>query len=625
MRSIFSQRRFGVARRERLPGWSLAGFAFCALMLIVHVMAGLNCAGLVDFWRDMYWATVIANGERFPLSGPPINGVVDIGPWWFYLLALPIWITHRIAVASAFLQALAAMKYFLAWRIGSRLLDARFGLAFAVSLAVGGWSTAGFWFPSHPAVAETCILLLALSVWRCWTTLSIGNAILFGLAAAACLHAHPTTAPYIVVGGFVVLYRHRSWRAVALLALSALVVVLSLLPPWLDTSAVTGDRKTFETYAQQDVGVNLIGRIPAYLHALLFGGAWMGLLLMTPWKIATVRIAWWIYCACLLIAGIGVLLPNRQRSTLRVWFAWSFAMLVLQILFTTFVRDHTPVWMVSASLPPLAFCIAIGWVGWFDNASLLRRGIGIAAFVLYGVLTIVPFALFTRTLHAARVMQHANPLTNITDLSDDYKTMPVAMVSVRQLDAISKELCDPVTLHVRLGAAMENAFGSPIRNACGHWPDLHFSGKDDRTPHLAGIPRAAATQIGIQPDRIVAGIALYSNVRPIAPTLGRVPIPLLRGQVKPLTTSERPQPIEYDFTASPNDAVALTSRFPMMAPTTIHEILVDQSPAILRWTDGRAWVYGCASCDGDSIHWHLKIDAAEADIDLIILSAAPNP
>ena len=98
--------------------WKIAGASFCALMCVIHIAAGLNSGGVTDFWRDMYWATTIASGERFPLAGPPINNLIELGPWWFYLLALPLWLTHRIAAASAFMHLLSALKYVLAWRLG---------------------------------------------------------------------------------------------------------------------------------------------------------------------------------------------------------------------------------------------------------------------------------------------------------------------------------------------------------------------------------------------------------------------------------------------------------------------------------------------------------------------------
>src|ERR1700752_4426383 len=42
--------------RARMPGWYAAGLAFSLLMLLVHAAAGLNTAGVPDFWRDVYWA-----------------------------------------------------------------------------------------------------------------------------------------------------------------------------------------------------------------------------------------------------------------------------------------------------------------------------------------------------------------------------------------------------------------------------------------------------------------------------------------------------------------------------------------------------------------------------------------
>ncbi len=69
-----------VGRAVGFVRWRVAAFAFCASMIGVHVAAGLNAAGIADFWRDMYWATSIARADAFPLSGPPIYGLFELGP-----------------------------------------------------------------------------------------------------------------------------------------------------------------------------------------------------------------------------------------------------------------------------------------------------------------------------------------------------------------------------------------------------------------------------------------------------------------------------------------------------------------------------------------------------------------
>jgi hypothetical protein len=47
-------------------------------------------------------------------------------------------VTGNVALTMTFVQALAALKYFLAWRLGLRIADACFALAFVASLTIAG-------------------------------------------------------------------------------------------------------------------------------------------------------------------------------------------------------------------------------------------------------------------------------------------------------------------------------------------------------------------------------------------------------------------------------------------------------------------------------------------------------
>jgi hypothetical protein len=594
-------------------------------MCLVHVAAGLHSGGVADFWRDIYWATVIAHGERFPLSGPPINNFFELGPWWFYLLALPLGLFSRIAAAAVFVQLLASAKYFLAWRLGLRLVDARFAVAFAVSMAIAGWSTAAFWFPSHPALIETTLFLLAFAAWRCRIRLSLGNAILYGLASAACVHAHPTTASYVAIGGLMLLYRYRSWRAVGLMSVAALIVVLSLLPPWFDTStAVPNINVTLATYVSRDIGVDWLRRIPALLNALLFGGAGLGFLIMTKWSAATATLAWWIYCACLALVAAGVLFFRPQRASLRLGFAIALALVVGQVMFLALLRPFTSIWMVPSCLPPLAFAIATGWYGWFVAASRAQRVAGIGAFVLYAGLVVAPFGLFLRDLRTIRE-GNANTLFNISDATTRYTTANIAFSNVREIDAIAAALCEPATLHGRLGALMEGTSASAIRNACGAWPDLRFSGEQTPGRHLAGLTTAAAAAIGIRPDRSVRGMAFYSQLEPIAPKLGTGLAGLRRMEVARRPPDESPAaPTSIDFDTGARDVVVLTNRYPLFAALTIRHAVANGAPATALYGDGKMFAYRCASCaDSSRAHWHIDLNGVAANLDIVALLAAP--
>jgi hypothetical protein len=603
-----------------LRGWRVAGAAFCALMLALHVTAGLHSAGVTDFWRDMYWSTLIAHGERFPLAGPPINQIAELGPWWYYVLALPIALTGRVAAAAMLIQIFAALKYFLAWRIGTRLLDARFGFAFAVCLAVAGWSTAALMFPSHPAVVETTVLLLALAASRFCTSMSIGNALLFGFAGAACVHAHPTTLPYLAVAGGFVLWRQRSASALALLGVAAAVVLLSLLPPWLDP-APAGEvwRRTLSDYATNDLGSNLALRLPKFVAALFVGGAWAGLLLLTPWKLATVKLAWWSYCLCLAFALGGIAWLSLRAVPLRRWaFAAAF-LLLAQILFLIAVRPWTSIWMVPSCLPALAFFVAAGWYSWFAAARRALRMAALVAFAVSALLSIAPFGFFLRDLHGVRAMPHANPFGDIVQSENDYIGVPGSPLSVRTIDALGAVLCEPATLHARLATAIEYSLATSARNACGAWPDLRFAGTRPGQ-HMAGLPKRVAEIAGIAPDRSVGGLALYTHVRPIAPVDGARRTRLERMQVGIDAVHAAPVPLAFDFATGVGDVIVLTNRIPAAAMMSVREVRANGMQAQLVYTEGNLQVYRCAACaDAAQADWRLRLDGVEANLDLVVL------
>jgi len=609
-----------LAAAPNLRHWRIAAAVFCYLMLALHVAAGLHSAGVTDFWRDMYWSTLIAHGEHFPRAGPPINQIAELGPWWHYLLALPIALTGRLAAAAVTIQILAALKYFLAWRIGTRLVDERFGLAFAVSLAVAGWSTASMMFPSHPALVETTVLLLGLAAWRLRSHLSVGNALLFGLAASACVHAHPTTLPYLAVAGGAVLWRNRSVSALALLAIAVAVVLLSLLPPWLDPEPINDVwRRTLGDYAAKDLGNSIVMRVPKFIAALFVGGAWVGLLLLTPWKLASAKLAWWLYCLCIALAIGGIASLSMRATPLRRWTFAAALFLVAQIVFVVIARAWTPIWMVPSCLPPLAFIVAAGWYEGFTSPREGWRAAALVAFAACALLSIVPFGFFLRDLHGVRAMPHANPFRDIVQSEDGYIVVPGSPLSVRQIDALGTVLCEPATLHARLATAIERSLATSVRNACGAWPDLRFGGTRPGA-HLAGIPERVAKAVGIAPDRDIGGLALYSHVNAIAPAEGARATRLARMQVGIDAAHAAPSPLAFDFVAGAGDVIVLTNRIPAAAAMNVKVVRANDAPAQLLYDEGNLLIYRCTACsDAAEANWQLRLDGVEANLDLVVL------
>lgn len=607
--------------------WLYAGVAFCVLMFVLHVAAGLNSPGLLDSWRDFYWATVIAHGEAFPLFGPQINQMAELGPWWFYLLALPIRLGANAAVTMAFVQALAALKYPLALRLGTRIGDTRFGVACAISLAVAGWSSAGLIFPSHIALVETTVLLLVFATWRWWSTDSTFNALLYGLASAACVHAHPTTLTFVAGSGVFLLWHRRSWRTFGLLCVAASIVVLSVVPLWLHPDATRHDAlKPLSQYVAQEIGVHPWVRIPSVLYGIVAIGAWWGLLLMTPLKLAAARVAWWFYCGSVLTAVAGYALLPADARRLRTIGAWAVVAFVLQVSITVILRPVTPVWMISACLPPLALAIAVGWQGWFASVRPGRRLLGIAAAAVFVVCGLAPSWLSLHDLHAARVMPGVNPFMNAGEHADEFAVTPVAFYPVRRVDRLAPLLCEPTVLHGRLAAVMEATLGAPVRNACGHWADVRYGGVEGDGRHLTGLFTRAARAAGIEPDRIVARMALYDHAVPIAPMSGNRDAPLRRFQVGPDGAPGDVRSSQFEFDADAQDVVVLTNRFPMLAPMYAAVVTADTRAATNRYDDGGSVVYACADCGtARRVHWRMEVHGIAGNLDLVVLPHAARP
>src|SRR5258708_2083812 len=105
-----------------------------------------------DLARDLYHGYRITVGDEFPLRGPLIGDSWHLGPAWYYLLAIALLVFHSITGAVASVGLLAALKFPLAWRLGREWVDARFGLTWAILLALPGIVAFESIWVAHPSL-----------------------------------------------------------------------------------------------------------------------------------------------------------------------------------------------------------------------------------------------------------------------------------------------------------------------------------------------------------------------------------------------------------------------------------------------------------------------------------------
>ena len=199
----------------------MAIYLCCAPFAISHL----------DFARDIGIALEIANGERWPLYGPLLNGNLHLGPAWYYLLAVPLWLTHSWIVVVLMVAFIASLKFPLAYALGSRLVDPWFGVLWALMLGLPGWNSLDVLLMEHTSFVATCVLGFLWMLVRYSETGS--PRYLYGLALlyALSLHAHPSTyALALVAIPFIVRPWWTSptkWRE---LAIAAFAFVAPFLP-----------------------------------------------------------------------------------------------------------------------------------------------------------------------------------------------------------------------------------------------------------------------------------------------------------------------------------------------------------------------------------------------------------
>ncbi len=150
------------------PG-PLTAWAIVALLAVLHAAPFLITFIEGDFARDLDQATRIVEGSAWPTRGPVLAWTLNLGPVWYWLLALPLALTHSIAAAVAMVALLSALQFPLAYRLGSEVAGRAYGLAFAVFLALPGLaSLQGIWI-AHPSLVPSAMLVVALCAWRAWT------------------------------------------------------------------------------------------------------------------------------------------------------------------------------------------------------------------------------------------------------------------------------------------------------------------------------------------------------------------------------------------------------------------------------------------------------------------------
>lgn len=617
--STASERVLIGSSRDTAPWQHLA---VLLALTAIYVASYAFSIAIPDSTRDIYIARAISVGDSFPLEGPVLGDAVHGGPVWFYLLAIPLWFYKSWLVVALFAGTIAGLKYLFAYLCGRHLVDRRFGLLWALALALPGWSTIEQIAFTNANVAQTCVLASLYIGIRLWERPGLWRVCLLGIASGLAFHGHPTTLPVIPISfGVVMLVSPPRRRATAALVFVAGCV--APFSPYLVSQWIHGfpDFATGVGYVQTKIGlgqtVNAIGilRSAAFDGPVLIARYIIGvdesLLSWVKGGVASFAIA------SLLAALWGTRLDAARRVT--------WLVLTIMAVFAATIaclRPITPVYFVYALIPSLAAALALGVY------ALARGSRGVAVVGAFAALVIALHGIVAIRIGSA--MDHGvGTLPEVANVSASATSEPSTNVWFPSFahDESGMFLCrngDRVTVHGPFAFLVDLNLGVDTLIRCGRAPQVQLSGSShpDRT-HWVGMPKTFWTLARLRPRCWIGPLGLAEASLTVAPADDIAPASPNTFLPRPFThgpSRER----NITFTTSGRQALVLTNVIPWYMPWRVLSVRANGRELSPLASTSVAQLYALPdSVSADGVKWEVLFAAPDTEkIDVVTVGSS---
>ena len=561
------------------------------LLLLLRVP---YAAAHMDLARDMFVAWRLLHGLELPLEGPVLNGMIHLGPVWYYLLAALQWFGRDWLGTMLLLGLLASLQIPAAYLLGKQLHSRRAGMIWAVGLLVPSWSTFEWMLPLHPLLSSLLVLAFVLCCARYRRhgarKYFYGMALAFGLA----LHAHPANIGCAWIGLFVLMRTPPAavtWRDFMLAGL----LVLAPLLPFLYADALRGfaDLRATSAFATGLTANNGFGAAPGLLLAIVYGGTRYLLDPISGFGEQWARLLAAVVISGGLVGAVGSLLalrdPRSRSAALFVTGSLSATLLTVALM-----RDVTPYYMTTAPRVLIVGLVAIGLASLGDGGmQRALRAFAVAAALAACVVTTYADARF----ESRGAWPFAWwPLFDVQRAAD--ATAPLMLVPAYAMDASGRFLCAErlPSIHGSYGTQIVHNYAMDMRLACGR-VDVQVGGADSARSHWLGLSRDLLARIGVPPARHVGPIGLLRPRR-------------LVSAEPPLLPFERPLYPAYspaggattshhlDVPIEPGEHLAISNFGALLNNEPRVTVTLGELPLAPVAQDRVTTIYACAQCAG---------------------------
>lgn len=490
-------------------------------LIVAYAISYAFSAAHTDTADEIWKAVGIRNGSAYPLQGPPLGGVLHLGPFWFYLTAIPLWIHSSWLSVALFIGLICSMKFPLAYYCGRRLWDHDFGVLWAACLFLPGWPNYEqliFLNPNGVAAAGLAVLALYLRSAGSPTPARAAAFFFLGLCYSLAIHVHPTSAPFGLLIAWLLWVQRRQGRP--LTSIGALMAggIVPLLPYFV-SQAVNGfaDWRSASTYVAEQVSLANVVNAPAVVANYLMTGPAVVAEYILEWN-APAAFALGVAVASLCAASfIGLLLPPRDGNARIRTIQFLIAFLALGS-WVAILRPTTPVqftWVLAVPAGALA-AAGLHSIGRAKPFRALAYGLAIA------VLAVNLHVMFS----LARLVELGRGTMPYRILDIKGGLPPIVFHDVWfpawAHEPLGRKLCSvkgSLSLHGHLAAIVDVSLGLQPLMECEDRSRIRLSGSE-ATHRLFGMTRAFWQTIGASPSCWIGSLGIIEAITPFPAATG---------------------------------------------------------------------------------------------------------
>jgi len=599
--------------------------AVIAALMLSHVACAVLASNASsDTNRDIFFAQQIASGSLFPLTGPAINGVLHLGPLWYYLLAPVFLVLPNAAAITGFVAAVSALQYPLAYRLALSYASAREGILFVLALTLPSFMDVQLGWLTHTAAIVPSLMLSVFAAAYYRERPGAARAVWMGLALTFMLCAHPTLA---MLGGLLALWcgmQTPTWRGRLGHALIVLCpIALSLLPMLFDQwrHGFT-DASTASTYIDNDWSLPSAAKGLALIGAVLVNGPkyvsrfWLEL---SP---SAMRPLIALYALIIVAASIGSIARALKDKNRRGLIGLLAAVALAQAMFVCAIRGIQPPWMVFALWSLLAALIALGleWVCRAGRTARALVAVSLAITSIWSVAVWVHFASAPQKLVDIKASGRKWGSYDVRDYEKAKLETPMPRLPYLQYLSIAQSLCRPVNLYGHYAHFVDLTFAVGAMHRCADGAgDIRLGGAPEpgRTAWF-GLHETVWRKIGLHPLQQIGvlgisnPVAVWHSGKSLTPA-----IPLLTNYPRRLKDNVTRFIVDGD--APGDEAVAIAHRALRYGAFAVLSATADGKSVEPRHTDivTRIFLAPANLSSNDKVHWRFEIEAMPDYVDVL--------